>query len=94
MDVVLVTVQLALSIALPWWVIRRDMRRLPPQQLERTWNDASFWSAVVVFNWLSIPVHFTKARRSPGGCLLGVLWMLAVLAVSVGVALGLTAVAG
>lgn len=78
MQVFLFSLQLALGIALPWWVVRRDMRRLPDHQLARTWNDASFWSAIVAFGPLCIPVHFIKARRSLWGVALGVLWLAAV----------------
>jgi len=74
------TLQLALGIFLPWWVVHSDQKRLPAEQLARTWNDASFWCAIVVFGPLCIPVHFTKARRSIAGFLLGIVCMFAVLA--------------
>lgn len=73
-------VQAALQITLTAWVIRRDMRRLPAAQLARSWNDASFWVAVVVFSPFSIPVHFTRTRRSLRGFALGVAWMAVVVA--------------
>lgn len=79
----------ALQIVLPWWIIRRDMQRLGPAALSRTWNEASFWAAVVAFGALSLPVHFLKSRRSMVGMLWGVAWMFGVLAVSVAVAHGL-----
>ena len=76
-------VQLLGSIALTAWVLERDIRRLPPEMLARTWNRASFWSAVVAFGYFSIPVHFCKSRRSLTGLGLGVLWMtLVVLAIA------------
>ena len=74
-DVALVTLQLVLNIGLVAWVVRRDQRGLRPEQLARTWNDASFWAAVVAFGPLCLPVHFAKARRSFGGFALGLLWM-------------------
>jgi hypothetical protein len=75
-EVALVALQLALNIAVPAWLVRRDMRRLVPEQLARTWNDASLWSAVVAFGPLCLPFHFTKARRSLLGLALGLWWML------------------
>jgi hypothetical protein len=77
----MLAVQIFLNIALPAWVVRRDQRRLRPEQLARTWNDASFWAAVVAFGPLCVPVHFTKARRSVAGLLLGLGWMAVALAV-------------
>jgi hypothetical protein len=70
--------QLGLGILLPFWVVRRDERRLPPVQLDRTWNEPSFWAAIVTFGPLCIPVHFVKSRRSLLGLLLGVAWMVGV----------------
>ena len=73
-DVGILTLKLALDIGLVAWVVRRDQRRLSPEQLARTWNEASFWAAVVAFGPLCLPVHFAKARRSFGGFALGLLW--------------------
>jgi lipopolysaccharide export LptBFGC system permease protein LptF len=84
-EVALVVVQLALQIALPWWIVRSDMKRLDARALARTWNDASFWSAVVAFGALSIPVHFLKSRRSLRGFVLGLGWMLLAVALVVAV---------
>ena len=78
-DVLVLVTQLGLMIWLSWWVIRRDLRRLEPEELARTWGEASFWVAVVCFAPLCIPVHFVKARRSLEGLLFGVGWMLGVL---------------
>lgn len=66
--------QLALGIALTAWVLRRDMSRGGPERLARSWNAASFWSAVVVFQALAIVVHFVRTRRSALGLLVGILW--------------------
>lgn len=76
--VVLFAVELALTIALSWWVVRRDIRQLEPPELDRAWPDASFWSAIVAFAPLCIFVHFVKTRRSLKGVLLGLLWTAAV----------------
>jgi hypothetical protein len=83
-DVVLFSLQVALSIAAPWAIIHSDMRRLCPERLRRCWNEASFWSAIVVFGPLSLPVHFIRSRRSLWGLLLGVVWMAAAMASSAG----------
>jgi hypothetical protein len=76
-EVLSLVVQMALGIVVPWWIVRRDLRRRPPQELARAWNDASFWTAIVAFGPLCIPVHFIKTRRSVWGLLLGVFWMAA-----------------
>lgn len=79
MSVIDLVSQIALQITLTAWVVRRDMRRASPERLLRAWNDATFWTAVVVFGPLCIPVHFVRTRRSIVGLLIGVLWMVAVL---------------
>lgn len=84
-DVVLLAIRIFLSIALPWWIVRRDMKKLSEDQLARAWNDVSFWIAVVVFNELCIPVHFLKVRRSLLGLALGIFWLAVAIGVNVGV---------
>lgn len=79
--VALVVLELALGIVVPWWIVRRDLARLPPERLDRAWNTASFWSAIVGFGPLCIPFHFTKTRRSLFGLLLGLGWLVAALVV-------------
>jgi hypothetical protein len=79
MTVVDLVLQFVLGIALTAWVVRRDMRRLPPERYARAWNVASFWSAIYAFGPLCIPVHFARTRRSVLGFLLGVLWTAGVL---------------
>jgi hypothetical protein len=78
-SVIDVVLQIALSVTLTAWVVRRDMRRAPPERLLRAWNEASFWSAVVAFGPLCIPVHFVRTRRSFAGLAIGVAWMTAVM---------------
>ena len=78
-SVLAVAVDIVLGVVLTAWVIRHDMKRLAPARYARSWNDASFWSAVVAFGPFSIPVHFTRTRRSILGFLLGCLWMAGVL---------------
>jgi hypothetical protein len=85
---------LILGVVLTAWVVRFDMRRLPPERFVRCWNDASFWSAVVAFGPLSIPVHFTRTRRSILGLLLGVLVASGVVVVTAGVREGVMWIAG
>jgi hypothetical protein len=72
--VVDLVLQIALGVALTAWVVRRDMRRLPPSLFVRSWNEASFWSAVVAFQPWSILVHFVRTRRSAWGIVLGLFW--------------------
>jgi hypothetical protein len=80
-SVLAVVLDLILGVVLTAWVIRFDMRRMPPDRFARCWNDASFWSAVVAFGPLSIPVHFARTRRSVLGFLVGVLWAAGVVVV-------------
>jgi hypothetical protein len=76
-----VVLDLILGVVLTAWVVRFDMRRLPPERIARCWNAASFWSAVVAFGPLSIPVHFARTRRSVLGFVVGVLWAAGVVVV-------------
>ena len=69
-------VQIALSVAVTAAIVRHDMARLSRERLARCWNDASLWSAVVVFGPLCLPVHFVKSRRSVLGAALGLFWMV------------------
>lgn len=70
-SVLAVVLDIVLGVVLTAWVIRRDTRRLTPERYARSWNEASFWSAVVAFGPLSIPVHFARTRRTVLGFLLG-----------------------
>ena len=76
-EVLLVALQIALSVLVPWWIVRWDERRRPPAERARAWNDASFWTAIVAFGPLCIPVHFVRTRRSFWGLILGLFWMAA-----------------
>jgi hypothetical protein len=82
MPVFTFVLELVVSLFATAWVVRRDMRSLDPEHYRRSWNAASFWSAVVAFGPLCIPVHFIRTRRSLWGALLGVAWTAAVLAVT------------
>jgi hypothetical protein len=82
MPVFTFVLELVVSLFATAWVVRRDMRSLGPERYARSWNTASFWSAVVTVGPLCIPVHFVRTRRSVWGALLGVLWTAAVLAVT------------
>jgi hypothetical protein len=93
-DVAQLILQLALGILLPATVVRRDLRRLNPEQLARTWNTASFWTAVVAFGPLCLPVHFVKARRSVVGLVLGMFWMVVVIAAILLVVEGIARMSG
>jgi hypothetical protein len=93
-EIVLFIVQIALGIALPAWIVRWDERRLPQRMLERAWNPASFWMAVVVFGPLCLPVHFGKTRRSVGGVLLGFVALASVVGLQMAMAWGFEALSG
>lgn len=67
MDVAVYAVSFALQIAAPWWIVRRDQRRLSAVERARSWNEATFRLAVVVFGALSVATHFLRTRRSARG---------------------------
>ncbi|MFO0571678.1 MAG: hypothetical protein U0263_38980 [Polyangiaceae bacterium] len=92
--VFLFSVQLALGILVPWWIVRRDMRKIPETELDRAWTDPSFWSAIVLFGPLCLPFHYVKTRRSLLGLGLGVVWTFAALAVISAISMGLGALLG
>ena len=84
-EVLQLSLQIALGIAFPALVIKKDLNRLEPLFLSRAWNDASLWSAIVAFGPVSLIVHFARTRRSLRGFLLGMAWAAAnVLASAVG----------
>jgi hypothetical protein len=79
-EVLSVVVQMALGILVPWWIVRRDLRHCAPERTARAWNDASFWSAIIAFGPLCIPVHFIRTRRSWWSLFEGTDWMMAAMA--------------
>lgn len=80
-EVVELVLSAALQIYISYWVIRRDERQLSGVAWDRGFPAATFWSAVVVFGPLSIPIHFIRTRRSWAGLGLGMLWFSAALSV-------------
>jgi hypothetical protein len=76
-DVLELIVQFAATIVVSAWVVRRDLRRLGPELLSRAWPEPSFWSAVVCFSPICVPVHFVRTRRSALGVALGLAWFVA-----------------
>ena len=87
-EVLLFTLGLALGIAVPAIIVRRDLTRLSGEPLARAWPDASLWAAVVVFGPLCLPIHFIRTRRSLLGIALGLGWLVgAVLLISLPVEL-------
>lgn len=80
-EVLHLSLQMALGIALPIVIIRRDIAGLAQPLVARCWNDASLWAAVVAFGPIAIVVHFARSRRSLGGFFLGLGWALAMLVV-------------
>ncbi|HEX4340143.1 MAG TPA: hypothetical protein VH062_29750 [Polyangiaceae bacterium] len=94
MNVVDLVVQIALQVAIAAWIVRRDMRRLRPALYMRSWNDVSFWIAIIVFWPLCIPVHFVRTRRTVWGLVVGLAWMALALVAIFLVTLGLDWVTG
>jgi hypothetical protein len=87
-EVLLFTLSFALGIAVPAWIVRRDLGRLTGEPQARAWPDASLWAAVVAFGPLCLPVHFIKTRRNWLGLALGVAWLVgAILLISLPVEL-------
>jgi hypothetical protein len=76
-DIVPLIVQFAATIWVSAWVVRRDLRRLAPDLLSRAWPESSFWSAIVCFSPICVPVHFVRTRRSALGVGLGIVWFSA-----------------
>ena len=85
-----------LYIALPYAITRRDRRSLTSEQLARSWNTASWASAVYFFGPLCLPAHFWVTRRTVRGLAMGIGWMLSVFLCAwlVGVALDRLATGG
>lgn len=71
-EILVVLSSLILNALLPYLIVRRDLRGLSGERLARAWTEASFLSAVVAFGPFSLPIHFTKTRRSLAGFGLGV----------------------
>ena len=92
--VVEVIVTMLLNIAVPVWLLRFDEHRLSQERLARAWPRASFWSAVVTFGPLCLPVHFVRTRRSVTGFLLGLLALAVALGLQILVSLALSALGG
>jgi hypothetical protein len=76
-DVVSLIVQFTATIVVSAWVVRRDLKRLAPDLLSRAWPESSFWSAIVCFSPICVPVHFVRTRRSMLGVALGIAWFFA-----------------
>ena len=76
-DVLVLCVQLAATIGLSAWVVRRDVSRLGPELLSRAWPEPSLWSAVVCFSPLCVLIHFLRTRRSLLGVFLALGWFVA-----------------
>jgi hypothetical protein len=68
------TLQVATSIALPWIVLRWDLRQLSPERLARSWPDTTLLASVVAFGPWCVFVHFARTRRSVLGLLQGLGW--------------------
>ena len=75
-EVLLSSLSFVLSRLLPFFIVRRDLRRLEPAALQRAWPESSFHSAVFFFGLLCLPVHFLKTRRGLRGVALGFGWFV------------------
>jgi len=93
-EVFVLVLSFVLNAALPYFVVRYDVKRLSELQLARAWPEASFLSAVFAFGPLALPVHFGKTRRSLLGVLLGLAVCAATLLTQALIATGLSTVLG
>ena len=93
-EAVIVAFSLVLNAGLPYLIVKRDLARLSEQRLARAWTDASFLSAVLTFGPLSLPIHFTKTRRSLAGLGLGFAMCVLAFAAQALVVAGLSAALG
>ena len=71
-ETLVVALSLVLNAWLPYLIVKRDLARLSEARLARAWTEASFLAAVLAFGPLSLPIHFTKTRRSLAGLGLGI----------------------
>lgn len=83
-DVLLFSLQLVLGVVVPAAVVRRDIRRLPPEARARAWPDPSVWVAVALVSVFAVPLHFIRTRRTFLGLLLGLGWFVATYAAVLG----------
>jgi hypothetical protein len=91
-------VELGLAFALDWIltyrILRRDFGRMSTVERERSWGEASLWSALFLCQRWCLVVHFTRTRRTWVGFLTGLGWALLVTVVIVLLTLGIEAVGG
>jgi hypothetical protein len=95
-DVVRIVVSWAVTLPAVALIIVRDERRLRGEELARTWPPQSRDAAVfglwnLGVHHLCVLVHFARTRRTPAGAGLGLLWLIAVVAIDVGAQLGAAA---
>jgi hypothetical protein len=83
-DAALLTLLFVLNIGLPVLVVRRDIKRLRAEQLERAWTDVTVLAACLLCGPLCLPIHFVKTRRSIAGFAVGLLWTVGLLAAVAG----------
>ena len=93
-ETLIVALGLVLNALLPYLIVKRDLSRLNAERLARAWTEASFRSAVIAFGPLSLPVHFTKTRRSLLGFALGMGWLALAVAAQALVSTALGALLG
>jgi hypothetical protein len=93
-EALILALSFVLNAALPYLIVKRDLKRLSAERLARAWPDASLLSAVFAFGPFSLPVHFAKTRRSWLGLGLGLAACAAVLLAQALLAAGLSWVLG
>jgi len=79
-EVLLFALSITLGILVPAGIVLWDLRGLAGENLARSWPDAGLWSAVVVFGFLCVPIHFIRTRRSWAGLGLAAFWLACALA--------------
>jgi hypothetical protein len=76
-EVVVLGLALPYFYLAPWWIVRRDMRKLRPEQLERCWPSSSLGAAIVAFGPFCLTVHFVRAHGWLKGMFQGLIWTVA-----------------
>jgi hypothetical protein len=82
------------QILLPFWLIRRDERRLSTARQMLAFPEATFWIAVVCFGPLAVFVHFLRTRRGLLGLAVGLAWLAVTLVLLVLIGVGLEKILG
>lgn len=74
-EALVMVLEFVAAIVVSVLVVLRDVKRLSPRLLARSWPATSIWSAVALLGPFAIPLHFVRTRRSLVGVGLGLAWL-------------------